>query len=251
MPSITAAELIVFASASTPDVDTGTNGGAIDLLRRLAFTQIAANSPIEVLSSSAADTTQTVTLTARSTAGAIVTETKTLTGVTAAIFSVVGTIERVLRVEMSATAAGIVTVRRSVAGLTVGTIPIGERGFMAAFINAAADVGGGASRDYYRKAFVKNTNATLSLLGAAIAQSADPDARITHALGTAVNDTISAATRLTAPGSVTAFDDASKAVPGTDLAAGASIAVWLKLTLPAGDPAHRSTYDLAINGSTA
>jgi hypothetical protein len=244
-------DLVVYASANMPDVDTGTNGGAIDPLRRVAFTQIAANDDVEVLSSSASDTTQTVTVTARSIGGSIVSETKTLTGTTAAIFSTIGVVERILKVEMSATAAGVVTLRRSVAGATVGTIPIGERGFMALFINAAADASGGASRDFYRKVFVKNTHATLSLLAAAIAQSADADARITHALETSINGTATQTDRRTAPAGGLTFDDTSKNVVGTDLAAGAAQGGWYKLTLPAGDPPHRANYDIAINGSTA
>jgi hypothetical protein len=249
--AIIASEIITYAAASMPDVDTGTNGGAIDPLRRVVFTQIAANDDVEVLSSSASDTTQTVTVTARATTGAIVTETKTLTGTTAAIFATIGVVERILKVEMSATAVGTVTLRRSVAGATIGAIPIGERGFMALFINAAADASGGSSRDFYRKVFVKNTNASLSLLGAAVAQSADADARVTHALETSINGTATQTDRRTAPAGGLTFDDTSKNDVGTDLASTAAQGVWYKLTLPAGDSPHRATYDIAINGSTA
>jgi hypothetical protein len=54
--SIVATELIVYASANIPDVDTGTNGGAIDTKRRFVFTQMAANDTVEVISTSASDT---------------------------------------------------------------------------------------------------------------------------------------------------------------------------------------------------
>jgi hypothetical protein len=252
--SIVASELIVYASANIPDVDTGTNGGAIDAKRRLVFTQIAANDDIEVISTSASDT-QNCTITARGADGVITTQTAALTGTTAKIFNTLGAagvVERVLKVDLASDAVGTITVRRSVAGATIGTIPATERGFLAAFINAASDASGGSSRDFYRKVFVKNTNATLALLGATIGQSADPDARITHALETTVNGTGTATDRRTVPASgVGTFDDTTKSVPGTDLAAGAAVGVWLKLTLPAGDPPHRSTYDLAIAGSTA
>lgn len=247
--SILSTELVVYASANIPDTDSGTNGGAIDLKRRVVFTQIAANDTVQAISTSASDTSN-ITVTGRSAAGALVSETKALNGTTAITFSTLATVERVLKADMAADAVGTVTVRRTTGAVTIGTIPVGERGFFAAFINAASDVSGGSSRDFYRKLFVKNTNGTLSLLSATIGQSADPDARITHALGTAVNDTVTATDRRTAPGSVSAFDDTTKSVPGTDLAAGATIAVWLKLTLPAGDAPHRSTYDLAIAGST-
>src|SRR4051812_2570691 len=109
--AIAATDLIAYASANMPDVDTGTNGGAIDTLRRIAFTQIAANDTIQALSSSSSDTTQTVTVEGRNAAGVIVSETKTLTGTTAITFSTMSTVERVLKAELSATAVGTVTIR--------------------------------------------------------------------------------------------------------------------------------------------
>lgn len=249
---LAASDIVVFASANMPDTDSGTNGGAIDTLRRLDFTQIAANDDIEIVSSSASDT-QNATITARNTAGQVVQETKALTGTTAAIFSTIGVIERVLQVELASAAVGTITVRRSVAGATLRTIPVGERGFMALFRKAASDPS--AQKDYFTKVFVKNTHGSLALLGATIKQSADPDARITHLLASAVNDSATATDRLTAPSAANTqdpdtFDDTDKAVPGTDLAAGAAIGVWLRLRLPAGDAPHRSTYDLQVTGSS-
>lgn len=251
--SVVASELIVYAAASMPDTDAGVNGGAIDPLRRLAFTQISANDDIEAVSSAAGDTTQTVTVEGRNAAGAIVSETKTLTGTTAVIFSTIGVIERVLKVEMSATAAGTVTIRRSPAGATLATIPIGERGFLAPFRKCASDPS--VLKNYYCKCFVKNTNATLALLSAVVKQNADPSGKITHLLASAVNDSATAADRLTAPSAANTldpdtFDDTDKNVPGTDLAAGAAIGVWLRLQLAAGDAALKSTYTLEINGQS-
>lgn len=250
--SIVASELVAFASANMPDTDSGTNGGAIDLLRRVDFTQIAANDDIEVISSSASDT-QNCTITARNAAGSIVTETLALTGTTAKIFAGNGVIERVLQVELASVAIGTITVRRSVAGATLRTIPIGERGFMALFRKTASDPS--VTKTYYTKVFLKNTNGSLSLLGATVKQNADPDARITHLLATAVNDSATAADRVTAPSAANTqdpdtFDDTDKTVPGTDLAAGAAIGVWLRLQLPSGDAAHRTTYTIELAGSS-
>jgi len=250
--SITAAELIAFASANMPDTDSGTNGGAIDLLRRVDFTQIAANDDIEVISTSASDT-QNCTITARNAAGSVVTETKALTGTTAAIFSTLGVVERVLQVELASAAVGTITVRRSVAGATLRTIPATERGFMALFRKTSSDPS--STKNYYTKIFLKNTNATLSLLSATVKQNADPDARITHLLGAAVDGTTTSTNRVTAPATADTqdpdtFDDTDKTVPGTDLAAGAAIGVWLRLQLPAGDAAHRTTYTVELSGSS-
>lgn len=244
--SIVAADLVPFAAANEPDVDTGNAGGAIDLLRRIDFTQLAANDTIEALSSSAGDTTQTLTIEARKADGTVVSETKTLTGTTVITFSVNGVVERILKAELSATPAGVVTVRRSGAGATVRTIPAGERGFMMVFRKTASDPS--TTQDYYEKFFWKNTNGSLALLTALVKQSADPDARITHALAAAVNDSTTTANRRTAPAGT--FDDTDKAVPGTDLASGAAIGTWLKLSLPANDPAHRTTYSSQLAGNT-
>lgn len=249
---IVSTDLLAYASANQPDTDSGAGGGAIDPLRRIAFTQIAANDDIEVISTAAGDT-QNCTIEGRNAAGAIVSETAALTGTTAKIFSTIGVIERVLKVELASAAVGTITVRRSVAGATVGTIPVGERGFAAIFRKASSDPS--VQKNYYTKVFLKNNHATLSLLSAQVKQSADPDARITHLLAAAVNDSATSTNRVTAPAVADTqdpdtFDDTDKTVPGTDLAATAAIGVWLRLQLPAADPPHRSTYDLLLTGQS-
>ena len=240
----TASDIVAYASANMPDTDTGTNGGAIDAKRRVDFTQLAANDDIEVVSTSASDT-QNCTIVARSAAGSIVTETKALTGTTAAVFSTLGVVERVLSVDLASDAVGTVTVRRSPGGTPLRQIPVGERGFVALFRKTASDPS--VQKDYYTKIFLKNTHGSQAALSAVVKQNADPDARITHLLAAAVNDTATATNRVTAPANADTldpdtFDDNDKNVPGTDLAAGAAIGVWLRLRLPAGDAAHRSTY---------
>jgi hypothetical protein len=245
---VAATDLIAYAAANIPDVDTGINGGAIDLKTRFVFTQLAANDTIQAISTSASDTGN-ITVRGRSAAGLIVTETKALTGTTAITFNSLGTVERVLKVTMSPDAVGTVTVRRSTGPITLSTIPPGERGFVALFAECAADASG--PREFYRKGFVKNTHATLALLGATIGQFADPDARITHAIETTVNGSGTATDRRTQPATGTgSFDDTTKPVAGTDLPAGAAQGVWWKLSLPAGDAPHRSTYELTIAGNT-
>ena len=249
---IVAGDLQLYTSVNMPDVDTGTNGGAIDTLRRLDFTQIAANDDIEVISTSASDT-QNCTITARDTAGNVVTETKALTGTTAAIFSTIGVIERVIQVELASAAIGTITVRRSVAGATLRTIAVGERGFMAMFRKTASDPS--TIKNYYTKGFWKNTHATLSLQNATVKQNADPDARITHLLANATGDTATQTDRVTAPAVANTqdpdtFDDTDKTVPGTNLGAGIAIGVWFRLQLPSADAAHRTTYTTELAGQT-
>jgi hypothetical protein len=245
--SVVASDLVAWHAATQSDVDAVPVGGAIDLLRRPDFTQATAADTVEVLSSSAGDTTQTVTLTARKADGTVVTQTVTLNGTTAVIFSVAGAIDRILQIEMSATAAGTVTVRKSVAGATYRAIPIGERGFSMIFRKTSSSTSGGVN--YFAKFFWKNTNGTFALLSALVAESADPAAVITHGLATAVNDAGTTTNRQTTPAGVT-IDGTSKAVPGTDLAAGAAIGTWLQMTLAINNAPIRNTYTSQISGST-
>lgn len=250
MASITAPELVLYHAATQSDVDGSTVGGAIDTLRRPDFTQQTANDTIQAISSSAADTTQTVTVEGRNAAGSIVTETKTLTGTTLITFSTLSTVERILKVELSATCAGTITIRSTTGPGTnfSRVIPVGERGF-SAFLRKLASSTGGATT-FYAKMFWKNTNGTNALLSAAVTESADPSGLVTFALANSVGDSGTATNRQTVPGSVTAFDNASKNVPGTDLASGAAIGLWALLSLATNQAAQKTTWTPQIAGST-
>lgn len=247
MASVVAGDLVAFHAATQSISDSGTVGGAIDLLRRPDFTQATAADTVEVLSSSGSDTTPTVTLTARKADGTVVTQTVTLNGTTAVIFSVAGAIDRILQIELSTTCVGTITVRKSVAGATYRVIPIGERGFSMIFRLTSSSSSG--TINYYAKFFWKNTNATNALLAALVSESADPAGVMTHGLATATNDSGTATTRQTAPGSVS-FAGTPAAVPGTDLGATVSIGTWLNMTLATNNAPIRSTYTSQIAGST-
>lgn len=247
---IAATDLVIFNSANMPETDAGVSGGAIDLLRRPDFTQLAANDDIEVISTSASDT-QNCTIEGRDAAGNLVSETKALTGTTAAIFSTLGVIERVLDAELASAAVGTITVRRSVAGATVRVIPAGERGF-SMFARKTTSLSGSA-QNYYFKVFVKNTHATLALQSAVIKQNADPDARITHLPAATNDDTATSTNRITAPGAADTldpdtFDDLDKSIGS--LGAGVARGVWLRVQLPSADTPHRTTYTLEITGQS-
>ncbi len=247
---IVAADLVIFNSANMPETDAGVSGGAIDLLRRPDFTQIAANDDIEVISTSASDT-QNCTIEGRDAAGSLVSETKALTGVTAAIFSTLGIVERVLDAELASVAIGTITVRRSVAGATLRTIPVGERGFSMFARKTTSSTA--AIQNYYFKVFVKNTHATLALQSAVVKQNADPDARIMHLPAATNDDTATSTTRITVPAVADTldpdtFDDTDKSI-GT-LAASAARGVWLRVQLPTSDTPHRTTYTLEVTGQS-
>jgi hypothetical protein len=65
MASIVAADLVLYHAATQSDVDAVPVGGAIDTLRRPDFTQVTAGDTVEAVSSSAGDTTQTLTIRAQ------------------------------------------------------------------------------------------------------------------------------------------------------------------------------------------
>jgi hypothetical protein len=249
---LAASDVQFYASASMPDTDAGSNGGAIDTLRRIVFTQLAANDDIEVISTSASDT-QNCTIEGRNAAGQLVSETVALTGTTAKIFAGNGVIERVLKVELASAAIGTITVRRSVAGATVATIAIGERGFMALFRKIASDPS--SLKNFYTKVFAKNIHGSLALLNAKVKQNADPDARIMHLLAASTGDTATSTNRITAPAGADTqdpdtFDDTDKSVPGTDLGAGVAIGIWVRAQLSAADAPHRTTYTFEVTGES-
>lgn len=243
--SIVASELVIYNSANMPESNSGTSGGAIDAARRPDFSQIAATDKIEVLSSQAGDTTQTVTLRGRKADGSIVSETLTLTGVTAV--ATTNSYERLLKAELSATCTGNVTVRRQTGPATLRVIPAGERGFFAVFHEEASDPS--TQKDYYMKVFIKNTNGSLALTSSVVKENADPLGDITFALAASLDDSGSVADRTTSPGLT--FNSSDKNVPNSQsLSSGSAIGVWLNLTLAAAAAAAKSTYTLEIDGNT-
>lgn len=118
---------------------------------------------------------------------------------------------------------------------------------------------GGASEDTYTKGFFKHTNASgsgLSLTGCKVTEGADPQATMTFAIGTALNDTQTNGggnNRNVAPGAgVTAFDNGDKNTPsGGVMAVNDTIAVWPKMTRAAGSEQIKTTWTPGFIGTTA
>lgn len=247
---IVASDLVAYAAANMPEDESSTVGGAIDTDNRVVFTDIAATDDVEAVSSNGADT-MNLTVYGRSAGGATVNQTKALNGTTPITFDTLGAVERIQKATLASDAAGTVTVRRATGDTTIGTIVAGERGFMRMFINAFSDVG---AKDYYMKFFWKNNHATLALLNAVVQENADPTGKITFTLAAAADDTATSTNRLTAPsaGNIEpdTFGNSDVNVPGTDLAAGSRIGVWLKLALGAAEAPIKSTYTSQIAGQS-
>jgi hypothetical protein len=242
---ISANDLIPYLAENNPDDDVSTGGGGIETLGRPTFTQWTANAVVAVVSDGT--DTRTLNVEGRSPTGSIVTDAIVLNGTTEAVGTV--TFERILKLSLSTTdASRTVTIRQGAGGPTRATIDPNERFRFAHFKRSASEA---TTVTRYDKLHWKNTHATLTLQNAKVQLAADPDARIRQGIHTSKNDTVTIANRKTAPPGITFVDDTvDQDVPGTTLEAGSSIGVWYEQTLPANDPAHRTTYTSQITGQT-
>lgn len=136
------------------------------------------------------------------------------------------------------------------------------------FYNAASDVSGGSTRNYYEKVFAVNNNTSTAVTVAQIVKQTDPanlysgSGALNIALTTALNDTATVANRQTAPatgiGSFTsgAAPQAVNVPAPQNLPSGAAPnaagaqGVWLNLLLPAALAANKSSFTLRATGQT-
>lgn len=252
---VASTDLIFYGSASMPQDDVSTTGGAIATNTRVVFTSSTLvntlNDTVDMASSAAGDTTQTVVVTGRLATGVITTESFSLNGVT----QVVGVteFERILKIVVSGSHVGTITVSSHDTPTTIVTIEPGVLTLRVPFYDVSSDVSGGSTRVFYEKIFARNNHATLALLNAIVSEQADTEAQFTFTLEGVVDGTGSEATRLTAPsgGEISeAFSSAAKNVPGTNLGPTVAIGIWLALTLPAGDAPTKAVYTLRLAGST-
>lgn len=250
---IVASDIVAYGSANMPDDDSGLNiGGAIDTSIRVVFTDIAATDEIEILSSNAGDTTQTVTIYGRNAAGELVSDSATLNGLTPVL--VAGTaFERVLKIIISAAHTGTVTVRDQDTDTTIAAMEPGVLEVRRPFYDAAADASGGSARTYYEKVFFKNNHGSLTLTSAVIKEQADPSTKVDFDLESTLDGTDTNGggnNRQVAPGGYT-FDSADKNVANSqNLTAGSAQGVWLRLSLAAGDAAQNTSVTMRVSGNT-
>lgn len=245
--------IIAYCAQAHPTVDSAAVGGDINELMRAVFTDLAADDDVEVLSSDVNDTLQSCTIKGRDASDNLVQETKTLNGTTAVIFSVMGIIDRIESVELSGPCVGTITVRRSVAGATIGTIPIGEIGFRRIFAYAFPHPT--VAKAYYEKIFIKNAHPTIEIQNAVISENADPTTLVTFTLATSIDDVAIADTRTTVPDVADTdpdtFDNTDKNVPGLNIPPDSAIGVWLKFSLGAAQGDTKNTYTLDIDYTLA
>lgn len=242
--SIVSSELVLYSSVNEPEDDSTTSGGAIDTTSQPTLVQLTATSAIDYVSDGA--DTRSVTVTGRDATGAIVTETKSLTGAV----TVNGTqlFERVLKVTTSSDASRTATIKQHSNSATICTLgPLAVKShiqFQRSFSQTAPTV-------RYEKNFWKNTNSSLTLTSAQITLTADPSSVIQIGLTVALNDSTSVANRLAAPAGVS-FSGVGVALNlvGTTLPAASAQGFWAQESLGSNAPAAKSSYTTQLSGNT-
>jgi len=117
--SVTASDIVIYYCENKPTTDLTTAGGAIDSGVRATFTDIAATDVVEISGTNASDT-GVVTVGGRNSAGIIVSENITMSGLT--LVSGSQSFERILSVYNDTTANGNIIVRDASTDTTIGTV---------------------------------------------------------------------------------------------------------------------------------
>ena len=258
--SVSAGQLIFYASSGMPEDDSTVTGGDINSGIRLQFDDLEASTTIVAYSTSNVDI-NTLTVYGRNNAGSIVNEAITVSG-TGLSLGGSTTFSGIFKATLShATGFGLITVSGSSQNV-VAKIPINESGFRLPFY--AATSAAGSSKTFYEKVFVKNRSGSSTLNTANVIQIADTgvSSKITFGLEngkscpgpfllSGVGPTGLVANRLTVPSHVDSFGSGTSGVwpSGTgNLEPTAYQGVWLKLSLDAGEGKLDSFYEINASG---
>jgi hypothetical protein len=251
---VSSSEIIAYCSTNMPESNSTPSGGAIDTTCKAIFTDISAADTLEALSNNGADTTQTITVTGRNASGIIVTDTMALNGVSVIPGASATSFTRILKIVMSGSATGTVTIRKASDDVTIATLEPGVTKVRRLFYDSSADASGGSTRQFYEKIFIKNTNATLAVTNAVVSEFADPSTFVDFALESGINGITQASGRLnTIPSGMVSgsFSSLSRNVPsGGNLGPGSGIGVWLRLQLAAGASPTGTTYTVRLAGQS-
>ncbi|MGH9886144.1 MAG: hypothetical protein ACREBE_11480 [bacterium] len=241
---IATTDLVFFSVASVPVDDTSTSGGAIDTASRVALTQFGANAVLALVSDGA--DARNVTIIGRLASGVVDTEVVALNATTEVLST--KTWERIHSIVLaSSSGTRTVTAKQGSGGSTVATIVPNETTRHIQFQRSTSEA---SQAKRYEAQFGKNIHGSLSLLNAQMKLTADPQSKIQIGVAAAVNGSTSVTNRKTSPGVTLVDDNIAQNVPGTNLAAGDAIKVWIEQTLGANDAAQKSTFTLELSGST-
>lgn len=250
--AISASELIMYGSTNMPEDDTSASGGAIATTVRVIFDDTSLpnslSDTVTVESSSAGDSSQSVTVYGRDSAGVIQSEVLSLNGVTPVAGAI--TYDRLLKAVISATHAGTISIKKASGGTVIAALESGVLTIRRPFYNAASSPTQG--KTLYEKIFLKNTNATLTLTSAQVSGSVASLGSITQfAMETTQNSPSGMANRLTAPANTGVLSNTAKYIPpSSGLAAGSGIGIWLVLSLSSGLAPQLGTYSLTTMGNS-
>jgi len=258
--SILSNEIKIYAASGTPEDDTTLAGGSIDLTTRMIFDDyVLANTPgtsgdgsLRYSSTNNADSGKQIVAYGRATNGSLINETGTL-GNSGVLATGTKVFERILKVTAPAHDYDIQI--QDSTGNIVLTMESGIQEVRRPFYNVSSSPT--EAKIYYDKFFIKNTNATLSLLNASIIENSGGIASsITFALSNVINDSDTFTNRLTQP-TVTGVDGFSSTTKSlltnvgvSDLEPGSGIGCYLCLSLPSGTAASKSFYSISISGES-
>lgn len=156
--SILEGHLIFYGSANMQDTDAGTQGGAKDLTKRVVFEDIAPAGQLEIVSSAAGDTTQSVAITGRDSSGAKISESPTLSGTTP-VTTTETDWERILKAVKSATTVGDVALMETTPERANTALDgAAETATVMAWIDL--DAGASAANDFYNNMVIRTTGGT-------------------------------------------------------------------------------------------
>lgn len=187
--SVTINQINFYGSASMPEADGATTGGALDLTKKIAFFDLPSTMAVDIVSSSASDTATKVQIMGRDSTGTIVTPTSaTLTGTTLIASAFSGqTFQRLL--------AGVIT-GGSVAGLGSpgGTTAVGDIGVLGhtRLISAHTAQAGSASTSGVTPPIFKLQSGDGATIGATTYNGLGLVIRITGGTGSGQMRTIAA-----------------------------------------------------------
>lgn len=230
--TIAQSDLVFCASTDSPWADDQANGGAIDPSSRILASILSSREKLEVVSDGA--DTRDVTIIGRNYGGEQVIDIIELNGTTV----VSGQIEfyTVLEILLSdADASRTITIRQQSDNTVLQTVGPNIDKYTSLFKFAFPSESQTLTR--YEKVFAKNNHASDSLIDALVSMTANLSGNISYGLAASQDDSLSASDRLTAPSGITFVSTLNNedAVPGSDIAAGSAIGIWIKQVLAADE----------------
>ena len=240
-------DLVIYTASNMPENNTSIVGGDINSGIRASFDDPSSASLVIIYSSSGTDTSQNLTLTGRTDAGTIISESLALNG--ASNVTSVYTYGRILTASLDAVAVGNITVSGSAVN-KITDIPVGESGFRRPFYDATASVD--TSKTYYEKVFIKNNSTGSDLTDAKVIEvNSGLAAKISFGLEDTKKSNQTIANREAIPTGITGVFGAGPSCIMNDLlSVGDYQGTWFKLSVDTSEASINSFYEVQVSGTT-